>query len=189
MRDTGLILWADTETTGLDPAADYLLEVGFVLTDFQLNEKLRFHRVIKPTFASHAQVLERCNRGDAFAFTKHTKSGLLADVETADQWSNNDEIWLIDALAEAIGGASAKPYLGGRSVDFDRGFLKLAMPRLMRTVHHRNVDVSSFYAVWQAWTGLEPPSHDKGDHRVMKDIDDTINEAKFYRDALGKLRP
>lgn len=40
------LAWIDLETTGLDPDADWVLEVACIITDDQFNELARFHRVL-----------------------------------------------------------------------------------------------------------------------------------------------
>jgi oligoribonuclease (3'-5' exoribonuclease) len=75
------IICLDVETTGLNPALDYSLELGMVAVETPRFEIVdRFSFVIKPTTAG---ALKRLREMPERVVEMHTASGLLEDLKTA----------------------------------------------------------------------------------------------------------
>ncbi len=164
--------------TGLDLATDALIEVAVLVTDSELNilgEGLDV--VIRPEAAALAQM------GD-FVRDMHTTSKLLDELPHG----------LTVAEAEAQVLAYIKKYvpepkkapLGGNSVGTDRMFLARDMPAVVEHLHYRVVDVSTIKELSRRWYARayfqSPPK--LGGHRALGDIQDSINELKYYREAV-----
>lgn len=65
----------------------------------------------------------------------------------------------------------------------DRMFMKRAMPQLDQYLHYRLVDVSTIKEVcrrWQPEVFLAVPPK-RLSHRALDDIEDSIQELKFYQ--------
>jgi oligoribonuclease len=79
-----------------------------------------------------------------------------------------------------------KAPLAGSSVHTDRTFLARDMPAFEEHVHYRNVDVSTLKELARRWFPKvyfnAPPK--TGNHRALGDIQDSINELRYYRSTL-----
>ena len=73
----------------------------------------------------------------------------------------------------------------------DRGFLARDMPELDAHLHYRIVDVSSIKELARRWYPrvyfASPEKH--GGHRALADIRESIEELKYYREALFVPQP
>jgi oligoribonuclease len=172
------IVWIDCEMTGLDLVADALIEVAALVTDSQLNLLgTGVDVVIRPPDEAIEQM------GDVVR-DMHTTSGLLkelpggmtlADAETA----------VLDYIRTWVPDQRKAP-LAGNSVATDRGFLTRDMPTLEGHLHYRIVDVSSIKELARRWyprVYFASPSK-RGGHRALADIQESIEELKYYREAL-----
>jgi oligoribonuclease len=182
-RSSDRIVWIDCEMTGLDLQADALIEVAVLVTDSELNVLGDgVDVVIRPPQAAVDQM-----RG--IVRTMHTSSGLLAEL---DQGQAMD-----DAQAAAL--AYVKQWvpeprrapLAGNSVATDRSFLARDMPDLETHLHYRIIDVSSIKELARRWYPriyfASPEKH--GGHRALADIQESIEELKYYREALFVPQP
>lgn len=139
------IAWIDLETTGLygkSEEYDYgerdhsILEVAMIITDHNLNV------LDYATFVVKHDMDEIKSKMCDFVIDMHTKSGLMDDLKGANTKSlYSIETELINMLDKH---GIKSPVLGGSSIHFDRFFISCQMPRLNKTLHHRNFDVSTF---------------------------------------------
>jgi oligoribonuclease len=81
--------------------------------------------------------------------------------------------------------------LCGNSIGTDRRFLQEYMPTLEAFLHYRNVDVSTIKELARRWYPevLEAMPEKESAHRALDDIRESIEELKYYRDALFPPRP
>lgn len=183
-------LWIDVETTGLDPAADLLLEIALVVTgpgptfpELYAAEKIIRHEA--------SAAYERAND---FVRTMHENSGLWQAIDEAGALSSTDletdlMTWCSEqlrALAEHGIGKNAKVPLSGQSPQFDRGFLTEDAPLLISVCNHRHFDVSTLLQV-AAVCGPELPKQDMP-HRGLADIRQTIDSARTLLSAWLDIR-
>ena len=166
------LVWIDCEMTGLDIERDALIEIACLVTDGELNlldEGIDL--IIKPP----AEALESMPE---VVRVMHTTSGLLAALP--------DGI----ALAEAVSEARKVP-LCGNSIATDRWFIARDMPELDTYLHYRMVDVSSIKELARRWFPRayysSPGKH--GGHRALADIRESVQELRYYRDAVFVPRP
>jgi oligoribonuclease len=76
--------------------------------------------------------------------------------------------------------------LAGNTVSMDRMFLERDMPTLAAWLHYRTVDVSSIKELVRRWyprVYFAAPAK-TGAHRAMGDIEDSIRELRYYREAV-----
>lgn len=172
------LVWIDCEMTGLDLGADALIEVAALVTDSELNvlgEGVDI--IIKPS----DQALEQM--GD-FVREMHTTSGLLEDLPQGISMREAEEM-VLSYLREHVP-APRKAPLAGNSIGTDRAFLARDMPDLEGFVHYRNVDVSSIKELSRRWfpkAYYNAPAK-SGNHRALADIQESIEELRYYREAV-----
>ncbi len=80
----------------------------------------------------------------------------------------------------------SRPPLAGNTVATDRAFLARDMPELEQFLHYRIVDVSSIKELSRRWfprAYYNAPAKG-GDHRALADIRESIEELRYYRDAV-----
>ena len=174
------LVWIDCEMTGLDLEKDCLLEVAVIITDGQTNiVDEGIDLLIKP----RAEALD--HMGD-FVREMHTKSGLLAELETAVALDLAEaEKQVLDYIKRFVPG-KGQALLAGNSVGTDKQFLEKEMPQVISHLHYRLVDVSSVKELAKRWYPRAfynaPEKH--GGHRALADIRESIQELRYYRKVL-----
>jgi oligoribonuclease len=172
------LVWIDCEMTGLDLRADALIEVAALVTDFDLNVLgTGVDLIVKPP----AEALEQMTD---FVRTMHETSGLLAELDTGMTLGEAEEQVL--AYVREHCGPNARPPLAGNSVATDRAFLSRDMPDLEGFLHYRIVDVSSIKELARRWfprAYFQAPAK-RGNHRALADIQESIEELRYYREAV-----
>ncbi len=177
------IVWIDCEMTGLDTGADALIEVAAVVTDSELTVLGDgVDVVISPPPAALEQM------GD-FVRDMHTSSGLIDELAAG--------VTLAEAEAQVLAYIRAwvpeagKAPLAGNSVGTDKAFLERDMPGLVGHLHYRIIDVSSIKELSRRWYPriyFNSPKKEGG-HRALADILESIDELRYYRDAMLVPQP
>ena len=177
------LVWIDCEMTGLDLVNDALIEVAVLVTDGELNVLGEGVDVlIKPTDEQLAFM------GD-FVREMHTKSGLLDELASGTTMEAATKLAL-DYIREYVPIARKAP-LAGNTIGTDRSFLARDMPELEQWVHYRNVDVSSIKELARRWYPrvLYQAPAKSGNHRALADIQESIEELRYYREAMFVAPP
>ncbi len=133
--------------------------------------------VIKPP----AEALDQM--GD-FVRTMHEKSGLLAELDGGMTLAEAEQQVL--AYVKEHCPDSSRPPLAGNTVATDRSFLSRDMPDLEGFLHYRIVDVSSIKELARRWfprAYFQAPTK-RGNHRALADIQESIEELRYYREAV-----
>jgi oligoribonuclease len=164
--------------TGLDLEADALIEVAALVTDFDLNVLGDgVDIVIKPPAESLDQMVD-------FVRNMHHTSGLIEELDNGTT--------LEDAQAQVLAYVKehcpngSRPPLAGNTVATDRSFLARDMPELEQFLHYRIVDVSSIKELSRRWfprAYYNAPAKG-GNHRALADIRESIEELRYYREAI-----
>jgi oligoribonuclease len=177
------LVWIDCEMTGLDLSADALIEVAALVTDFELNVLGDgVDVIVKPP-------PEALDQMDDFVRKMHTSSGLLEELA--------DGVTLEEAEQQVLGYVKqqcpdgSRPPLAGNTVATDRAFLARDMTELESFLHYRIVDVSSIKELSRRWYprvyyGAPAKS---GNHRALADIQESIEELRYYRAAVFVPHP
>lgn len=174
-----LLVWIDCEMTGLDlEGGDALIEVAALVTKPDL-EILGdgVDVVIKPSDDALSRM------GD-FVRQMHTESGLLPLLADGLEMAQAEE-QVLAYVREHVPEVRKAP-LAGNTIGTDRAFLARDMPTLEKHVHYRNVDVSSIKELARRWYPriyFNAPAK-SGNHRALADIQESIEELRYYRDAL-----
>ena len=177
------LVWIDCEMTGLDIRADALIEVAALVTDFDLTvlgEGVDI--VIKPPPEALDQMVP-------FVREMHTTSGLLEELDAGTT--------LEDAQAQVLAyvrqhcADGSRPPLAGNTVATDRAFLARDTPELEAFLHYRIVDVSSIKELSRRWfpRAYYNAPDKNGGHRALADIRESIEELRYYREAVFVASP
>lgn len=172
------LVWIDCEMTGLDLRADALIEVAALVTDFDLNVLGDgVDVVVKPP-------QEALDQMDEFVRNMHTVSGLLDQLDHGVTLREAEERVLAYIREHCPDGS--RPPLAGNTVATDRAFLQRDMPELESFLHYRIVDVSSIKELARRWyprVYFNSPAK-TGNHRALADIQESIEELRYYRAAV-----
>ncbi len=182
-RSQDRIVWIDCEMTGLDLVADALVEVAALVTDSDLTVLGEgVDVVIRPPAESLTQMRDVVR-------TMHTSSGLLDELEAGLTVEAAQQA-VLDYVRAWEPDPRRAP-LAGNSVATDRGFLARDMPELEAHLHYRIIDVSSIKELARRWyprVYFASPQKNGG-HRALADIRESIEELKYYREALFVAPP
>jgi len=172
------LVWIDCEMTGLDIERDALVEIACLVTDGELallDDGVDL--VIKPPAESVDQMVDVVR-------AMHTASGLLDELASGVTLAEAQE-----QVLRYIRGHIAEPRkvpLCGNSIATDRTFIARDMPELDTFLHYRMVDVSSIKELARRWYHrayfASPQKH--GGHRALADIRESIQELRYYREAI-----
>ncbi len=177
------LVWIDCEMTGLSLETDALVEIAVLVTDADLN-----------IVGEGVDVVIRADAGQLagmndFVTAMHTNSGLITEIPNGISTSLAEDQIL--AYLTSAGVQPGKSPLAGNSVSVDRNFIARDMTRLSEYLHYRTVDVSSIKELARRWfprVYFNAPAK-SGNHRALGDIKDSINELKFYREAIFVAAP
>ena len=177
------LVWIDCEMTGLDLGADALVEVAALVTDGELNVLGEGVDII---IAPPPAALEAM--GD-YVRTMHTNSGLLEQLAGGTTMADA-EAQVLAYVREFVPEPRKAP-LAGNTVGTDRAFLARDMPTLENHLHYRNVDVSTIKELSRRWfpkAYFNSPAK-SGNHRALADIQESIEELRYYREAVFVKAP
>lgn len=186
-----LLLWIDCETTGFREEAGSLLEVGLILTGWDLEEVASWSR----TVAFWGPVDDEIARMHG-----PTGSGLLTPDPDGARWYTGGASVLTSTpvvvaesaaewIREQVGGFTA-PIWGGRNTHFDRRWLRQHMPALDAAVLHRSFDETTARFVLEAWGGVRLPKDPAGGtrHRALDDLRQSLAIARRLRSFILRAR-
>ena len=180
MIDDIRLFWTDLETTGLNPDAGEILEVGCVVTDRHFTELAVHHEVVGHDMDHLAPLM------DAWVTKTHGESGLIAECQAVRELAAGRDL-VADAMANlkefmVANMKSSMPgnnYMAGSSVHFDARWLR-AKGFDMRLLSYRLLDVSALMVASECITGQAMPKKAKPAHRVLADIADSLVLMKHF---------
>jgi oligoribonuclease len=180
---TDRLVWIDCEMTGLDLARDALIEIACLVTDGNLNVLDEgVDLVIKPPAEAVDQMVPVVQE-------MHTTSGLIDELASGVTLAEAQE-QVLSYVRRLVEDARRVP-LCGNSIATDRAFLARDMPELDAFLHYRMVDVSSIKELARRWYPrayfASPQKH--GGHRALADIRESIQELRYYREAIFVPEP
>ncbi|MEY4532754.1 MAG: hypothetical protein RI926_523 [Actinomycetota bacterium] len=177
------MVWIDCEMTGLNLEVDELVEVAVIITDSELNPVHEgFDIVINPSQSAME------NMGE-FVTNMHKSSGLIEEIPNGVSLKDA-ETQVLAYINEHVP-EGQKPPMCGNSIGTDRAFIVRYMPEVDSRLHYRNIDVSSLKELARRWyprVYFNSPSKDGG-HRALADIQESIRELDYYRQALLVAEP
>jgi oligoribonuclease len=138
--------------------------------------------VVKPPPESLEQM-------DDFVRTMHVSSGLLEELPDGLPLEEAEQQVLAYIKEHCPDGS--RPPLAGNTVATDRSFLARDMAELEAFLHYRIVDVSSIKELSRRWfpkAYFGAPAK-SGNHRALADIQESIEELRYYRAAVFVAPP
>jgi oligoribonuclease len=167
----------------LDPERHVIVEIATLVTDDELAIV-----ATGPDLVIHASPEEMAAMDD-FVRDMHTKSGLLPEIEQSTVTLEDAATQTLEFVKSHVPDARTVP-LCGNSIGTDRRFLAKYMPELEDHLHYRSVDVSTIKELARRWyPGVLRGRPDKeGRHRALDDIVESVEELRYYREAVFKPR-
>lgn len=200
-----VLVWIDTETTGLNPRFEVPLELGLKVTNYDLEVLGSWSTLVQPEGWR-----EKMKQAQPVVQEMHSASGLLGELELLPElrpridgqimsWDSNVASYLAwEWLVREMKLPEGVYPMAGSSVQFDRAFALEHFPVLESFFTYRNIDVSSTKELCRIYN---PRLSDlmKADerfqkanarHRVLDDISASIAELRMYRHKFfrGELR-
>jgi oligoribonuclease len=171
------LIWIDLEMTGLDTSQDSIIEIATIVTDANLDTIAE-----GPVLAVH-QPDSILDGMDAWNTRQHNQSGLVERVRISELTAADAERQTLEFLSELVK-SGASP-MCGNSICQDRRFMAREMPVLEAFFHYRNLDVSSLKILAGLWAPKVAAGFSKdSSHLALNDIQDSIEELKYYREHL-----
>ncbi|XP_047990403.1 probable oligoribonuclease [Leguminivora glycinivorella] len=174
------IVWVDLEMTGLNIEKDYIMEIGCLVTDAQLNVV-----ATGPNIVIHQpdHVLKSM---DQWCINQHGESGLTESCHKSNISIEEAEKQILQFVSSHV--PEKKCPLAGNSVYMDRLFIRKYMPQLNEYLHYRVIDVSTIKELAKRWYQKDFSNipQKKFSHRAVDDILESIEELKYYKEHIFK---
>lgn len=180
---TDRLVWIDCEMTGLSLEHDALVEVAALVTDYELNVLGDgIDLVIKPPQAA----LEQMND---FVRDMHISSDLITELDAGLTLADAQE-QVLTYVREHVPEPGKAP-MAGNTIGTDRMFLARDMVELETWLHYRVIDVSSIKELARQWfpRAYYAAPTKAGHHRALVDIQESIEELRYYRRAVFQAAP
>jgi oligoribonuclease len=127
---------------------------------------------------------------DDFVRKMHTKSGLLPAIEASTLSLEQAGEQVLEYFAARLPGPGTAP-LCGNSIGVDRRFLDRYLAPVDQYLHYRSIDVSSIKELCRRWypDAYKKRPDKKESHRALDDIRESIEELRYYRQAVFREPP
>ena len=150
-------LGLDTETTGLDPVNDHLLEIAVVAFDRALRPLASFGCLFF-TPETERVISTRGEGMHEIPREMHEKTGLWDELQSLAEedrpakleWHDENLCVELDGLFRLYGTPERKLPILGNSSHFDRRFLEARLPNLLGHFSHRHIDPSGILETLRA---------------------------------------
>jgi oligoribonuclease len=171
----------DLEMTGLDPARDVIVEMATLVTDDDLTIVAEGPNLVVGATDEALKGMSEVVR------QMHTRSGLLKSIEASTLTLEDAGAQTLAFIKEHVPEVKTVP-LCGNSIATDRTFLAAYLPEINEWLHYRSIDVSTLKELCRRWypTEYTAAPTKKGGHRALDDIRESIEELRYYREAIFK---
>lgn len=168
--------------TGLDVDNDVIIEIFCLITNgnLELIDEKGWGTVIQ-------QSKETMDKMDDWCTKTHGSSGLTAAVLSSTTTPSQAADALLEYITKYIP-QKGRALLAGNSVHADKAFLKKQpYTKVIEHLSYRILDVSTIKEAAKRWSDLDVligAPKKKGLHQARDDILESIEEAKYYKDAI-----
>jgi len=176
------LVWIDCEMTGLDPDKEEIIEIYCLITTGNLEfiDEEGYHAIV------HLPK-ERMDQMDDWCTKTHGESGLTQAVLESTTTPQQAADGLYNYITKFIP-QKRKGILAGNSIHADRTFLrKEPYNKALDHLHYRLLDVTTIKEAARRWASvavIKKVPNKKGTHKARDDILESIEEAKYYREAI-----
>jgi oligoribonuclease len=174
-----MLVWMDLEMTGLDPTRNAIVEIATLVTDDDLEVVAE-----GPDLVVH-QPADALAKMEPVVRDMHTRSGLLAEIETSTVSLEDAGAQTLAFIKEHVPEARTVP-LAGNSIGTDRRFLATYLPEIEGWLHYRCIDVSTIKELARRWypDAVASAPDKRGGHRALDDIRESVAELRHYRETV-----
>lgn len=181
MINASNLAWLDMEMTGLDADKERIIEVAMIITDSDLNVLAQ-----SPILVVH-QTDELLAAMDEWNTATHTRTGLVDRVKASVLSEADVEAQMLAFMQQYVPEKTSP--MCGNSVHQDRRFMQKYMPKLEAYFHYRNLDVSTLKELAKRWhPEVAKGVVKKGAHQALADIEESIEEMRYYREHFLRLK-
>lgn len=177
-KSAPLLIWIDLEYTDLDVKKGKIVEISTLITDGNFKIKAE-----GPSMVIHQpdEVLESMVMWNQNHFTQ---SGLMEEIRSSKITHKKAYEETLKFIKKHCSFQTGM--LAGSSVYIDREFLGEYMPEIYNYLHHHIIDINTVKELARRWYP-KVPDYPKGyAHRAKGDILDSIDELKYYKEAIFK---
>jgi oligoribonuclease len=174
-----MLAWMDLEMTGLDPAADVIVEIATLITDDELEIVAEGPDLVVITPPAKLAGM------DQVVVDMHTRSGLLPAIEASTVTLEDAGHQTLEFLKLHVPEPRTVP-LCGNSIGTDRRFLAAHLPDIENHLHYRSIDVSTIKELARRWypEAVSKAPGKAGGHRAMDDIKESVAELRYWRSTV-----
>ena len=174
------LIWIDMEMTGLQPEVNRVIEVAAIITDKNLNI---LHEGPVIAIRQDRSVIDGM---DAWNTETHTKSGLVKRVLESTVDEEEAAKRFVEVFRRYV--PEGKSPMCGNTIGQDRRFMARWMPEMERYFHYRSIDVSTLKELAKRWAPEWEKKFPKSTrHEALSDIQESIEELRFYREHIMKI--
>lgn len=179
-QDQNHLVWIDMEMTGLNPDTDRIIEVALIVTDSHLVTVAEAPVLVVHQDDVALDAMDAWNKGT------HGRSGLIDKVKASALTEAEAEAQMLAFLEQHVPIRTSP--MCGNSICQDRRFMARWMPKLEAYFHYRNLDVSTLKELVKRWKPeLAKGLTKHGKHEALADIQESIEELKYYREHFLKV--
>jgi oligoribonuclease len=194
------LFWVDLESTGLNPKTDFILEISYIISEFNYPYKLiseDTHLIL----GNGRDLLLNSNTLPEEIIEMHRKSGLSEDLRDISRLVTVSEVeqrlltfsfdWPTPDRLASSEEKSTKVCIAGNSCHFDLGFIRNYMPEFAKRLSYRTFDVRAISMFCES-LGMVKESKESNSqkvevaHRAKEDIQYSINHARECNECLNK---
>jgi len=174
------LVWLDMEMSGLNPDTDFVLEVALIVTDTDLVLVEEGPVLVLHQPDAVLDGMDSWNKGT------HGKSGLIDKVKASTLTAADVSRQMIEFMQRHVPPRTSP--MCGNSICQDRRFMARHLPEMEAYFHYRNLDVSTLKELAGRWRPeLKDGFKKANSHTALADIQESIEELKYYREHFIRM--